>query len=248
MKTHAHTPKHSLAHEVIIWIIVAFSSVLLTAQNTAEYYLEIKTGYDLGTIQKTNNIDGTITITTNINNFSNFVNTKEVYHFDKAFPGAVSSILQKVYLLILEENEIFTDFMLRSEVENILLLEKPELAGFYPNDYTEILLENLPNTAMELINAPLAWTITQGDPNILVGVVDSKFDLNHEDLIGQIVLDLDDSSGGVSHGTSVASLVAAKTNNGIGIPSIGFNTKLVTADQYGNSSRVWQVSQIQGVK
>lgn len=230
--------------------MIAFASIFGTAQNTQEYYLGIKSGHDLGPIQKTINNDGTISITSNNNSFSSFINAKQVYHFDKAFPGAISTLLQRTYLLILDENEVFTDFMLRNEVEDIELLEKPMLASMYPDEYIELLDENLPNTAMELIKAPLAWTITKGDnSNILVGVVDTKFDLNHEDLEGQIVLNLNDGNSTTHHGTGVASMVAAKTNNGKGMASIGYNTKLVTADFYGRyATRVWEVSQIPGVK
>ncbi|QAA82522.1 hypothetical protein EI546_12685 [Aequorivita sp. H23M31] len=219
---------------------MVFISVFLTAQNKQEYYVEIKPGNDLGTIQKTTKNDGAITITSNNSAFSNFLNAKQLYHFDKAFPGAVSDLLRRTYLLILEENEAFTDFMLRSEVKDIIMLEKPMLGSTYPNDYIEMLDENLPNTAMELIKAPLAWTITKGDPNILVGVVDTKFDLSHEDLQGQIVMDLNDGNSSIYHGTGFASMVAAKTNNGRGMASIGYNTKMVTADNYGNAARVWE--------
>ncbi|CAM3331718.1 hypothetical protein [Aequorivita lipolytica] len=134
MKTHAH--------RIFIFIVVVISSIFLTAQNTEEYYLEIKPEYNLGTIQQTTNNDGTISITTNINDFSNFVNDKEVYFFEKAFPTSTTPRLQKVYLVTLGENEIFTDFTFRYEIENIIPLEKPILTGFYPNDYNEILYEN----------------------------------------------------------------------------------------------------------
>lgn len=85
--------------------------------------------------------------------------------------------------------------------------------------------ENLPNTTLELIKAPLAWSITQGDPNILVGVVDSYYDLDHEELQGKIALNMDDSADTYSHGTGVASSIAGNTDNGVGIASIGYKTR-----------------------
>src|SRR5690606_38201319 len=121
----------------LIFLLAAFSSIFLSAQNTKDYYLEIKTGYNLGVVQQSTNNDGTISITTNITDFSNFVNAKEIYHFEKAFPTSTTPRLQRVYLVTLGENEIFTDFKLRNEVENILLLDTPELTGYYPNDYIE---------------------------------------------------------------------------------------------------------------
>lgn len=155
--------------------------------------------------------------------------------------------------MILEFDEIFTDFTFRDEVKNILALDKPNMASMYPNDYIEMIDENFPNTALELIKAPLAWTITKGNPNILVGVADTKIDLNHEDLQGQIIDEIILYGHSIPHGTGVASMVAAKTNNGLGMASIGYKTKLVVASCNGNSyGSLWdgllQVSQYPGVR
>lgn len=234
-------------------ILFLFCSFFLNAQVLKEYYLEIKTGYNLGEIQKTINSDGSISITTNLNDFSNFVNNKEVYDFKKAFSTSITPRLQRVYLIILEEKEPFSDFLLRNEVKNIIALGEHELVGHYPNDYNELLFENPPNSALELIKAPLTWTITKGDPNILVGIADTKLDLNHEDLQGQIVDEILLYGASISHGTSVASMIAAKTDNGKGMASLGYNTKVVSASCNGGSyASLWegllQVSQYPGVK
>ena len=38
-----------------------------------------------------------------------------------------------------------------------------------------------------MIKAPFAWNITQGNPSVKAGVVDTSFELTHEDLENQIV-------------------------------------------------------------
>lgn len=49
---------------------------------------------------------------------------------------------------------------------------------------------------------------------MLIGIVDSKVDLAHEDLIGQIAHELNTGEiADVPHGTGVASLIVGKTNN-----------------------------------
>jgi subtilisin family serine protease len=235
------------------------------AQERQEYYIEIKDGVNLGAVSTTPNPDETVTISTANQNFSTFINGKQPYSFKRAFPTSITPILQRVYSVSFESNIGLTDFAQRSDIENMVPVELPQLIDiasqpptitpaeltalptFYPNDYTELIFEGLPNTALELIKAPLAWTITQGNPNVYVGVVDGGTDVNHEDLQGQIVMNLDDSPYPLNHGTAVASLVAAKTNNGKGMASIGFNTKLVTADAWG-ANRALEVSQIPGVK
>jgi subtilisin family serine protease len=215
----------------------------------------LKPNISLGVIQKTSNPDETLLISTEINDFSTLVNSKKGYTFKQAFPGITSERLQQVYYIEFSENEIVQEFNQRSEIENFIPLEIPALMFDLPNDYTEV--STIPgssdyfcNTALEIINAPLAWTVTQGNPNIFVGIVDSKFDLNHPDLQNKVVINLDDVNENYAfHGTQVANFAAGDTNNGVGIASIGYNTRLVTADDYPKQAmRVWEVALIPGVK
>ena len=78
---------------------------------------------------------------------------------------------------------------------------------------------------LDLINARCAWSITTGNPNIIIGIVDSDFELTHEDLENQIVY-ISGTVSGDPHGTRVASAAAAETNNGKGIAGIGYNSKI----------------------
>ena len=48
--------------------------------------------------------------------------------------------------------------MLRNEVQNIVRLEKPIFASMYPDDYIEILEENLPNVKAD--SEKTAWILT----------------------------------------------------------------------------------------
>ena len=230
------------------------NATTMFAQNFNNYYIEIKDGYELGVITKTTNPDQTLTLSMANTSLATLLNAKSMYEFKEAFPGAQNSRLQKTYLMSLVQGEVVSDLSSRQEVNNIFFLDDIELADEpvpdYTDDYIELLYDNLPNTVLELIEAPLAWSVDKGDSSILIGIVDSHFDVNHEDLQGQIVLDLDDSPSTQSHGTGVASLAGAKNNNGKGMSSIaGWENKLVTADLYGlGVSRVWEVAQIPGVK
>lgn len=53
-------------------------------------------------------------------------------------------------------------------------------------------LENFSNTH---INAPAAWAVTKGDPGVLVGVLDTGIDINHEDLKGNIYVNAGEIAG-----------------------------------------------------
>ena len=79
---------------------------------------------------------------------------------------------------------------------------------------------------LRMINAPCAWAITRGNPNILIGVADTEFRTTHEDLQNRFASISGQSSGGNHHGTSVASVAAAGTNNGRGIAGVGYNSRI----------------------
>lgn len=81
------------------------------------------------------------------------------------------------------------------------------------------------------INVEKVWsTYTAGDPKVIVSVVDSGVDLNHEDLAGNTIAGGADGSknfttGGYvinpdDHGTHVAGTIAAVNNNSLGVCGI----------------------------
>ena len=80
--------------------------------------------------------------------------------------------------------------------------------------------------ALRMINAPCAWTITQGNPNILIGIADTEFRTTHEDFEGQLAVVLGESYNATHHGTSVASVAGARANNGRGMAGVGFNSRI----------------------
>lgn len=121
---------------------------------------------------------------------------------------------------------------------------------FVPNDSLYILYNgpNNWNWHLELINAEQAWDVTRGDANIKVAVVDNAVWTDHPDLAGKIVLQRDvyygnnnpnppgtGDPGDWSHGTHVAGLIGAASNNGIGIASIGYNVSIIAVKASNNT-------------
>lgn len=106
-----------------------------------------------------------------------------------------------------------------------------------PNDYNYAIstgcdgLRNVGLSYLDLINAPEAWEITTGDSSVIIGMIDSHLFAEHEDLAGKIFRIYDRnlrSSFAVQpdHGTMVAGVLAANTNNGKGISSVGYNCRI----------------------
>ncbi|WP_047983003.1 S8 family peptidase [Ornithinibacillus californiensis] len=82
-------------------------------------------------------------------------------------------------------------------------------------------------------DADLAWDVTRGSSSQEIAVLDTGVDYNHPDLDGKVVLGYDfvqndwtpsDQNG---HGTHVAGIAAAETNNGTGIAGMAPNTKIL---------------------
>jgi thermitase len=108
--------------------------------------------------------------------------------------------------------------------------------GFIPDDHYLAL-----QWAIESIGVPALWSLTTGDPDIIVAVLDTGIDKDHEDLAGQVITEAnfttsasaDDING---HGTHIAGIIAAKSNQ-IGIVGVAPDVKLINAKVAGDKGR-----------
>ena len=177
--------------------------------------------------------------------------------FEEPSPGFRSySIAPAPELLLLKMNE-----MEEEELLSIIsyLNSLPEIEYAEP-DYivTASAMANDPKNGylygLNQIKAPLAWDTETGSNEVLVGVIDTGIDINHEDLYGNIWTNPnetenggDDDNNGYAddlhgwnfvndnnnifddngHGTHVSGTIGAMGNNGIGISGVAWNVKLV---------------------
>lgn len=103
---------------------------------------------------------------------------------------------------------------------------------------------------MTKIQAPEAWDLATGSAKVKIAILDTGIDNNHEDLAG-LTMKVDGwvnfTTSGTSddlygHGTHVAGIAAAATNNSLGVAGLGFNTHLLSVkvlNDSGSGSYSW---------
>jgi len=83
------------------------------------------------------------------------------------------------------------------------------------------------------VNAPAAWDINTGSSDVIIAIIDSGIDENHPDLSGKIIsgydyVDNDSNPHDLNgHGTHVAGIAAAATNNGTGVAGASWGARIM---------------------
>jgi thermitase len=130
---------------------------------------------------------------------------------------------------------------------------------FIPNDpyYTtpiETSVGEQSQWGLRRTNPELAWDIVRNtSPQTVIAIIDTGIDPNHPDLAAKIYKPInvgpgepDDYIDRNGHGTHVAGIAAAITNNNIGVAGMSFNTALIMPIRAGDGS-VLVSATIQGI-
>jgi thermitase len=128
------------------------------------------------------------------------------------------------------------------ELETIAALrQNPNVLYAEPN-YIAYALDTIPNDpgygsqwGLPKIGAPAAWDITTGGSDVTIAVVDTGIDLSHPDLscLGKLTSGWDfvnndaNPNDDYGHGSHVAGIAAACTNNGIGVAGVAWGARLM---------------------
>lgn len=107
-----------------------------------------------------------------------------------------------------------------------------------------------PQWALKTIDIENAWAITKGDKKIIVAVVDSGVDYNHEEFLGKNIItkggDFNSEHGNatgkggdpmdiIGHGTAVAGIIGASVNNQKGIAGVNWDVTILAVKAGGEN-------------
>lgn len=108
--------------------------------------------------------------------------------------------------------------------------------------------------ALAKMHATQAWGVEIGATNVItVAVLDTGVDSTHPDLVGRVVQGFDfydgdtDASDAQFHGTAVASVIAADTNNRIGIAGMSWGAQILPVRVMGPDGAGTECTIIAGV-
>jgi thermitase len=100
----------------------------------------------------------------------------------------------------------------------------------------ETLIPNDPHLekqwALSQLQIPGSWQTASGGSEIVVAILDTGIDQNHEDLDGKVVAEINFTDSPTSddiygHGTHIAGIIAAYSNNGMGIAGMAPESQLM---------------------
>lgn len=109
---------------------------------------------------------------------------------------------------------------------------------------------------LEKIRAPLAWDVTAGSSSVVIAILDTGVDEDHPDLAAKLVpgtntkdggsTDDDDYSNG--HGSMMAGIAAAVTNNNVGMAGVSWGSVVMPVKVCGSAiSSCWTTDLAEGI-
>jgi subtilisin family serine protease len=242
---------------VLITVLFVINSSNLRAQNDNILYVVLNNYSPLPACNQCN-----YTSNTTLDNIFNLYN---VYEYDKAFDGFTNTLLQRTYFVKCTGNidSLLIELITTGYFDTVIMSPTYIHTGGCPNPVTVndpwVSLRWSRDTSLYLSDAFCAWTLTKGNPNLNIAVVDTEIDTTHIDYNDKVTLMTPNTTpNGPSHGMRTTGVVCAQTNNNEGSSSIGYDLKVKfysvnshgmynsIRDAYRNGAKVINVSYVIG--
>lgn len=168
----------------------------------------------------------------------------------------IAQLVNGVYLRNLYESDIQVWQVPAGSEQNALqiLNNEPTIAYAEPNYHYQA-IDSLPATPQNTpndpsfggqwshsrINSTAGWDLTTGSSSLTIAIIDTGIDPGHPDLAGKIVAGYDFISGdsdprdGNGHGTHVAGIATAISNNGTGIAGVNWQAQIMPLRVLGSN-------------
>lgn len=145
-----------------------------------------------------------------------------------------ATLMEGVYLARVKSSGPVSDQVTMDAVA--ALRQNPAFQWVGPNSI-KYALDTTPNDPryreqwhLPLMNMPQAWDIEKGSANVVVAVIDTGVDTTHPDLKDRLLPGYNSSGSGSTtdptdtngHGTHVSGIIAATTDNGVGVAGVTF--------------------------
>ncbi|MEL6534356.1 MAG: S8 family serine peptidase [Bacteroidota bacterium] len=177
--------------------------------------------------------------------------------------------LERIYFLSVPEGETVESLLAQWQRDEAVEYAEPYYLPqllVVPND-PEAQIIGGEQDYLEIIEAYEGWDVTTGDTTVVVAILDSGTDFDHDDIQGQLAYNYadpvngedDDGNGYVddfagydladgdadatadvdNHGFRVAGFSSATTNNGIGIAGVGYNSRYLPVKIFRSADNIF---------
>lgn len=169
-------------------------------------------------------------------------------------PSIFDSIFEKYSIQVSNEISVLGTRLLRidSLQSSDFINEINGIGGFVfiEKNSNELSMLEVPNDPMfslqyglDAINAPEGWSLKKSTATVTIAVLDTGVDMDHPDLVGSLVAGFnvffrnDDPQDDNGHGTRVAGICAAVTDNGLGIAGASWGASIMPVKVLDASGR-----------
>lgn len=241
----------------ILLVFLLLINGILVGQETFSFFVQIPDKNNIPAITHTRNGNRKAYTKTKNWKLNNLINSYKIYSYKKVFTNSKKSSLQNTYLIECNDEKLMNELILKyKHIYPIVESAEVELLHI-PNDFGSTGGALIDQEELNYIKAPDAWDITTGNINVIIGISDNSVAPHHEDLTKVVhvggINDPFNPNREVHHGTRVASVAAANTNNvdsnnnPVGMSAIGYNSSIY-AVTHNWVNGVDSLSQMLGVK